>query len=77
MSITIARWREEYETGDSIVDEQHQSLFSIINSLNSAMLEGYGEKILAETIESLIEYTTIHFDTEEEYMVQHQYPAAV
>ncbi|WP_330202876.1 bacteriohemerythrin [Cyanobacterium sp. Dongsha4] len=74
MNITIAKWRSEYNTGDSIVDEQHQSLFCIINSLNSAMLEGQGTKILRETIESLKEYTNIHFETEEEYMLHHQYP---
>lgn len=69
MGITLAQWLPEYETGDHLVDEQHQSLFSIINSLNNAMLEGQGEALLQKTLESLKDYTTVHFDTEEEFML--------
>ncbi|MBD2481074.1 bacteriohemerythrin [Planktothrix sp. FACHB-1365] len=74
MGITLAQWLPEYETGDHLVDEQHQSLFSIINSLNNAMLEGQGEALLQKTLESLKDYTTVHFDTEEEFMLRHNYP---
>ncbi|GEM_PF-268423 len=74
MNITIAQWRKEYETGDRLVDEQHKSLFSIINALYSAMLEGQGEALLNKTIESLKDYTSIHFETEEDFMLRHDYP---
>ena len=74
MGVTIAQWRPEYETGNTLVDEQHQALFSIINALNNAMLEGYGEKLLVETLQSLKDYTAVHFDTEEQYMLANQYP---
>ncbi|HEY9648419.1 MAG TPA: bacteriohemerythrin [Chroococcidiopsis sp.] len=74
MGVTIARWRPEYETGDALVDQQHQSLFSTINALNNAMLEGQGEALLEKTLQSLTDYTTVHFDTEEQFMRLHQYP---
>ncbi len=74
MGILLAQWRPEYETGDEVIDEQHQSLFSIINSLNNAMLEGQGEILVKKTLESLKDYTTVHFDTEEEFMLRHNYP---
>lgn len=74
MGITIAQWQPEYESGDALVDEQHQSLFSIINSLNNALLEGCGEELLEQTLQNLKEYTTLHFDTEEQFMVEHGYP---
>ncbi len=74
MSIKIAQWRPEYETGNDIIDEQHKSLFSTINALNSAMLEGQGEALLEKTLDSLKDYTTVHFDTEEKFMLDHKYP---
>lgn len=74
MGVMIAQWRPEYETGDTLVDEQHQSLFSTINALNNAMLEGRGEILIEKTIESLKDYTTVHFDTEEQFMLYHSYP---
>ncbi|WP_217360039.1 bacteriohemerythrin [Anabaena sp. UHCC 0253] len=74
MSIKIAQWRPEYETGNDIIDEQHKSLFSTINALNSAMLEGQGEALLGKTLDSLKDYTTVHFDTEEKFMLDHKYP---
>ncbi|WP_413171626.1 bacteriohemerythrin [Anabaena azotica] len=77
MNIKIAQWRPEYETGDVIIDEQHQSLFSTINALNSAMLEGQGQALLEKTLQSLKDYTTIHFDTEEKFMLDHKYPGYV
>lgn len=40
MGLNLAEWQAEYESGDRLIDEQHQSLFSIINSLNQAMLGG-------------------------------------
>ncbi|WP_228036818.1 bacteriohemerythrin [Cuspidothrix issatschenkoi] len=74
MSIKIAQWRPEYETGNNIIDEQHKSLFSTINALNSAMLEGQGEALLEKTLDSLKDYTIVHFDTEEKFMLDHKYP---
>jgi hemerythrin-like metal-binding protein len=74
MSIKIAQWRPEYETGNVIIDEQHKSLLSTINALNNAMLEGQGQSLIKQTIQSLKDYTTIHFSTEEQFMIDHEYP---
>jgi hemerythrin-like metal-binding protein len=74
MNIQIAQWQPKYETGNIIIDEQHKSLFSTINALNSAMLEGQGQKLLMKTLQSLKDYTTVHFETEEKFMLDHQYP---
>lgn len=68
MNTPIARWKPEYETGNSLVDQQHQSIFSIINALHSAVEAGQGSAMLAQTIQSVRDYTTVHFDTEEQYM---------
>jgi hemerythrin-like metal-binding protein len=68
MNTAIAQWKPEYETGNPLVDAQHQSIFSIINALQSAMAAGQGTEMLEQTIRSVRDYTTVHFDTEEQYM---------
>ncbi|MGA1409700.1 MAG: bacteriohemerythrin [Prochlorotrichaceae cyanobacterium] len=74
MDFSIAQWRSQYETGDPIVDSQHQNLFSMINGLHQAMLEGQGEDLLEKTLDGLQDYTAIHFETEEQFMLKHHYP---
>ena len=73
MSTAVAQWKAEYETGNPLVDAQHQSIFSIINALQSAMAAGQGTEMLEQTIRSVRDYTTVHFDTEEQYMRDHGY----
>jgi hemerythrin-like metal-binding protein len=74
MTIPITPWKDEYATGNSLVDEQHQSIFSIVNALSRAMDEGHGEALIEDTIQGVKEYTSIHFDTEEQYMLNQGYP---
>jgi hemerythrin len=75
MGIIIAQWRPEYETGNTLIDEQHKELFSLINDLSNSMLTGQGDKLVKQTIQRLQNYTEIHFDSEEDFMLRHQYPA--
>ncbi|WP_373478403.1 bacteriohemerythrin [Geminocystis sp.] len=70
----IAFWRNEYITGETIIDEQHQYLFSVINELHDAMIEGKGQQILGEILNKLASYTVKHFETEEQIMKQYEYP---
>lgn len=70
----IAQWRPDYETGYTLIDDQHRSLFHAINALHSAILMGRGEELLERTLKILESYTTIHFKTEEHFMVELQYP---
>jgi hypothetical protein len=53
MTIPITPWKDEYATGNSLVDEQHQSIFSIVNALSRAMDEGHGEALIEDTIQGL------------------------
>lgn len=72
--MTIAYWHEEYCTGNPVVDEQHQNLFKIINTLHDAMMQGKGKNTLKQTLDELIRYTIEHFATEEKLMLQYNYP---
>lgn len=70
----IAFWRDEYCTGDAVIDQQHQYLFSIVNKLHDAMLEGHGSDVLKQTLDELVSYTIEHFRMEEKRMFERRYP---
>lgn len=63
-------WKSDYETGDSTVDEQHQYLFKLANSL---LVTGVSE--CKPIIMELYEYTRVHFKDEEKIMAEFKYPA--
>ncbi len=70
----LAYWRDEYRTGNSLVDDQHQKLFQIVNLLHDAMLQGHGRDVLGKTLRNLAYYTLEHFKAEEKLMRAHAYP---
>lgn len=70
----IAFWRDEYNTGNQLIDSQHQHLFEVINRLHDSMLAGHGEDVVSQTLDELAEYTLTHFRDEEVLMVEYDYP---
>lgn len=68
-------WSPEMSVGVQIIDNQHQSLFQIINDLHHSIEREGGEKRALNTIlQGLIDYTEYHFETEEEYFEEFAYP---
>ena len=67
-------WKPEYSVNIKAIDDQHKKLVDIINKLYDAMSEGKGRTVLLETLNDLAEYTSIHFATEEEFMIGFSYP---
>lgn len=64
-------WNEDLKMGVTIIDEQHQSLFMIVNKLEK--FEGTRE-CFKEILVELQTYVSMHFSTEEEYMLYMNYP---
>lgn len=66
-------WKNEYETGISIIDEQHKELFRIAESayelLNDVYVIDKFDKIM-NIIEKLKDYCVYHFECEENYQLQ-------
>lgn len=62
-------WKTDYETGDSTVDEQHQYLFKLANSLLVARRSDFSSIIM-----ELYQYTRVHFKAEESIMEEFKYP---
>ena len=67
----IVEWSDKLETGIPEIDEQHKELIVTLNRLGRLK---YGKEDFLEVLEELIEYTNIHFKTEENYMIKDNYP---
>ena len=68
-------WSPSLETGFEKFDEQHKQLFNTLNSIANASMEEKGAEELQKTLNFLTEFTAIHFSMEEDFMIQHNYPA--
>jgi hemerythrin-like metal-binding protein len=66
-------WNDHYSVKIDKIDQQHQKLISLLNTLHEAMLSGKGKEKLELILKELVEYTEYHFKTEEEIFVQYSY----
>ena len=66
-------WTSNLENGVKFVDEQHQVLVKIINSLYAAMKSGEGRSVVSDLLDELVKYTVYHFGNEEKCFDQLKY----
>lgn len=72
----MIKWKEQYETGVEIIDEQHRKLFELTDSAYELLKNNfYTDKYdrIVEILEELKNYTIFHFKSEEEYMLSVSY----
>lgn len=67
-------WRNEFEQGNAIVDEQHRGVLATINSLNYFLQQGADLKHLMPTIKMLVNYVMFHYKTEQGILSASEYP---
>jgi len=67
-------WDEKYSVGNREIDEQHKTLFKLVNDIDDAISKGREKKIVNSSVETLIEYTIIHFSDEEKLFLNSEYP---
>lgn len=72
MSIII--WLDLYTVNSPSIDSQHKRLFAMINDLHDAMIQGKGSEIVGKTLESLVDYSKVHFADEEKMLQAINYP---
>ncbi len=70
----FVEWSNELSVGISEVDKEHQKLVAILNQLDEAMKTGKGTRVMGEILDQLVEYTVVHFESEEKFMVASEYP---
>ncbi|WP_246451885.1 bacteriohemerythrin [Alkalicella caledoniensis] len=73
-------WKEKYKIGVSLIDQQHEELFQRVSEfIKVVQSKGDWELRLAkvkETMSFMQEYVVFHFDAEEEYQKEINYPEA-
>ena len=69
------KWTKKIEIGISKIDEQHKELMEIIEKTHEILLKEDKSK-LKDILNELIEFTRIHFTTEENYFKKWDYPYA-
>lgn len=70
-------WNDTYNTGIKEIDAQHKKLVDILNRLFAAMEKGQAKEVLGKLLDELIQYTVVHFGTEERYFKQFAYPEGI
>jgi hemerythrin-like metal-binding protein len=68
-------WNDTLMVGVELIDDQHQILVDMLNELNNKLSENIGRAVLQNIVHDLMSYAVYHFDTEEEIMLENQYPA--
>lgn len=64
-SLEIFPWNENFETGIPTIDEQHQKLVALLNSLVSHLAFQADAPALNSVFDQLRDYTVVHFRDEE------------
>lgn len=67
-------WNDGMSVNVAVIDRQHQGLIDLINQLHQAMSQGQGNLVLREIVDGLLEYTALHFETEERHFRASEYP---
>ena len=70
-------WNDRLGVGIKEVDEDHRELVAMLNGLYDGIVAGLGREELKDLLDSLIEYTRVHFAREEELFVRFDYPDAL
>jgi len=70
----IIKWQDIYEVHVDEIDSQHRKLVGLVNDMAEAMRAGKGKTVVGKVLKNLVEYTAYHFETEEGYFREHEYP---
>ena len=67
-------WKDSYNIGVKEIDNQHRGLFDIISKLFTSREYEPDGKYFFLMMNKFVEYTQVHFATEERYMQEADYP---
>lgn len=72
--VTLLTWNHAGAVGVRSMDDQHGILMDTMNELRLAVVRGLGREQVSEVLDRLIEFTRMHFSSEEKLMEQHLFP---
>jgi len=72
--MTLFEWTADLELDIPQIDDQHKELVRLINRLYDSIQEGHSSETVETTLNRLLQYVEVHFETEELAMQQRHYP---
>ncbi|MGA3083009.1 MAG: bacteriohemerythrin [Terracidiphilus sp.] len=72
--MTLLTWNHACTVGVRAMDDQHGILMDTVNELRLALVHGCGREQISELLDRLIEFTRMHFWSEEQLMEQSSFP---
>ena len=70
----IVTWCDEYNVNVKEIDIQHQKILEHVNNLHSSVEARIDKNDLKHLLVELVEFTSMHFSTEEQLMDKYEYP---
>ena len=70
----LLTWSHACSVDVRAMDDQHAILMDTINELRLALVHGCGRELVAEHLDRLIEFTRMHFWSEEKLMEESSFP---
>jgi hemerythrin len=71
----LVEWGSRYATGIPLIDEQHQELIKLTNTLFEACLAGdQTAQVFKDTVRGVTDYINYHFSAEEKMLERIHYP---
>lgn len=74
MAEEFFKWKEEYATGFTTIDEQHHKLISLINQFYIAFMGHQQKAVVKDILAEMADYTRYHFTTEEKLFTLYGFP---
>jgi hemerythrin len=72
----MLNWNDKLSVGIASIDEEHKKLVKMLNDLYDGIMSGHGKDVLGNILDSLIDYTKVHFAHEEKFFAQTGYQEA-
>ena len=72
--MALLTWNQAGTVGVRAMDDQHGILMDTMNELRLAAVRGSGREQISEVLDRLIEFTRMHFWSEEQLMEQSGFP---
>lgn len=73
----IVTWCDEYNVNVEKIDIQHKKMLELVNKLHSSVEERLDKQELERLLIELVEFTRMHFTTENQLMKKYDYPEFV
>ena len=70
----MVTWCDEYNVNVREIDMQHQKLLELVNNLHFSVEDRIDKNALKNLLVELVEFTRLHFSTEEQLMKKYDYP---